>query len=312
MNHRRPNPGELTPDDLFRPEPGPAAGDSAAEATQFLPPMPASPQVYPQQPYPQQQFPPAQPQQPYGQQPPPYPQQGYQQPYGAPAQTAYQQPVGTPAYDDEPPARRGPSTRAIAVGVVAVCAVLGIGMGLLMNGSGSATAGTTGSTATAQSTGSSAASAPAGTDPQAQALWGLLQNAASSRSAVVAAVENIGNCQNLAQAAQDLRQAAQQRRELINQLGQLQVDHLQQGSALADALRTGWTNSAQADEHYANWADANKDSCGHKKHHLGHNEEKQAGDAASGDASRAKATASRLWNAVAAANNLPKRSPLQL
>ncbi|MEZ0065132.1 hypothetical protein ABIA32_001120 [Streptacidiphilus sp. MAP12-20] len=314
MNHRRPNPGELTPDDLFRPESEPTAAyaeqqphhlapEPQAAATQFLPPMPAAPQA------------------PYGQ-----PQQGYEQPYSpyAQQQGGYQDSgsyadggysdggyAGGGYEEEQEPPRSGPSMRAIAIGVVAACAVVGIGMGAMLGGGTSSASPQASGSAVSQPTAAKDGGAAKGISPQAQALSALLDTAANNRQSVVAAVENIKACSGLPQDQQTLTAASQARANLVTQLAALKVDQLQQGAALVDALTRGWQASQQADEHYAAWAAASVGPC-QKHHHPQAGGEGAAGNNASGDATSAKKQASALWNAIAAANSLPAKTYSQL
>jgi hypothetical protein len=188
VNHRRPNPDELTPDDLFRPaDGGPTAGYGAplsepevqSAATQYLPPMPsvpsAEPQSYGAQPgyaAPTQAYQgfPQQPQtaaygRPYEQsQQPPYEQPQYEQAPYEPAQYdqgGYDQGYEQGGYDqggygqyddqgyDDDPHRNRPSMRTLAIAVVAGCAVVGIGLGALLSGGGSSASATAGKGTTA-------------------------------------------------------------------------------------------------------------------------------------------------------------------
>ncbi|WP_051945172.1 hypothetical protein [Streptacidiphilus rugosus] len=314
MNHRRPNPGELTPDDLFRPESEPTAAyaeqlpphpapEHQAAATQFLPPMPPAPQqaAYGQPPaQPQPSYEPPQPQ-PYAaypqQQHGGYQDQGYQD--GGYADGGYQG-------DHEPP-RSGPSMRTIGIGVVAACAVVGIGMGALLSGGGSSSASPKAS-GTAVSQPSAAKGGGQGVSPQAQALSALLETAGSNRASVISAVDDIKHCQGLPQAQQALTAAAQARGNLVTQLAALKVDQLQQGPALVDALTRGWQASQQADQHYAAWAAESVDPC-QKHHHPKAGGDGAAGNTSSGIASSAKSQAAALWNPIAAANHLPSKEP---
>ncbi|MFC1433355.1 hypothetical protein ACEZDB_22170 [Streptacidiphilus sp. N1-3] len=323
MNHRRPSHDELTPEDLFRPEPaqGTTIPGEVVRSSEmpWNSPQPQQPEYYgepqPQAPYQQVQPPaeeastqfmppfPAAPQQSYG---------GYspQQDYGR----GYQPPV-PPQAAPPGPAGRAPrrfSPMVIGIAVVAGCAVLGIGVAAAVSGGGSGT-GTAGSGASASS--SASASSAAGGAPadqaQAQALSDLLKGAANSRSAVVAAVGDIEHCQNLDGAAQDLSAAATSRGQLVQQLEGLQTDKLPDGTELVTALKEGWNASKNADTHYAAWAKQSKSSCDHK-HKPAAGGEKRAGDSASSTATVAKQKASRLWDAIASPTGLPKRSSIQL
>ncbi|MEY9872279.1 hypothetical protein ABH931_001753 [Streptacidiphilus sp. MAP12-33] len=336
MNHRRPNPDEITPDDLFRPDGGPTAAYGAplqpsegqAAATQYLPPMPPAPQAqpYPQATQPMQQSYPAQggfPQQPQpqtqqygGYQQGGYDQPGYDQPRydqgGGYDQGGYDQ-YGDHGSYDEDPHRNRPSMRTLGIAVVAVCAVVGIGLGALLSGGSSGSGAQAGkgpakhgATAGADHTGDKAAQLA-----QATKLSGLLDQAASNRQAVIAAVDAINHCQGLQQDQQTLTTAAQDRANLVTQLGQLQVDALPSGQDLVTKLTAGWNASQQADLHYAAWAAQAAPGC-QKKHHAKQDGEYASAVGASSEATQAKREAAELWNRIAAANNLSPKAYTQL
>ena len=361
LNHRRPSNDELTPDDLFRPEPpqsqhagGNTIPGEVVRSTDMPWNTPAQPEYlggtapvpYQQQQYPPEQYQPEQ-YQPdpyqadayqsaqYQQQPveeastqfmPPFPaepqppqQQGYgsyQPGYGAqpgygqqpqPQQAGYGYQAAPPQAPPAGGARRF-SPRAIAIAVVAACAVVGIAVGAALSGGGGGTAAAAGTGGPSASAGASQQAAGSGVNQaQAQALSDLLKSASNSRASVVAAVYNIQHCQNLDQAAQNLTTAAGMRGQLITQLGTVQTDGLPDGTELVAALKQGWTASQSADTHYAAWAKASAGSCAHKHQPKAGDEERAAGTASS-NATVAKRTASRLWNAIAAKTGLPERA----
>jgi hypothetical protein len=317
---------------VLRPVPQAPAAVPAAEPTEQLPrfdqygggyeaAQPAPPQddfahLYrqdgpqpPQQPQFQQQAPPwqrqpAQPQQQYGQQP------YAQQPYA-------QQPLAAQA-DGPGPGRRKPSPAVLVGIVVAVCAVAGLAAGAVMSGGGdddqaaggSASASASASSSTSAGSLSDGDSAAKG---QAEKLDALLKESGSSRASVISAVSSIQSCQNLGQAASDLRAAATQRQGLVSQLGTLSVDQLPDHEALTDALTKAWNASASADTHYAAWADqaANqKKVC--KSGHARNTGETSAGNRDSGTASQAKKRAVKLWNTIAEKYGLTQRQFTQL
>jgi hypothetical protein len=372
LNQRRHNSSdELTPEDLFRPEPmdgartggtiagevlyssqetlpwagagqPPASGqpeyfgdatavapvpdysrpDGGEASTQFLPPFPAAPTVREWQPQQQQQQPSygggGYQEQPQYEQPHQYQQQPpYQQPqsYQPQPQPGYAPPPPTGGYQDRPqqgrPAARRPSNRMIAVIAVAACAVVGIVSAVALSGGGTSSAATVAPSAST-SAGATAGSAAGGDDKvQAQAMSDLLATASNGRAAVISAVANVSQCQNLGQSQQDLSRAAGLRQQLIQQLDALQVNGLTGGGDLVADLRKGWQESALADQHYAQWAAESKGSCG-KTHKPVAGGPLSQGDASSGRASAAKDKASKLWDAIADQTGLPTRSSTQL
>ncbi|MGV9993922.1 hypothetical protein [Streptomyces sp. NPDC003374] len=253
------------------------------------------------------------------------------QPAGATQQLPrfQQQPAARPAHDPagagfgdvdgDGGGRGGRGTRSrvplIATAGVAIV-VLGVGAGALLAGGeddGSGGKGNTTVSATAPATEGSSPSASA--DParqQAVALDKLLNDSGSSRAAVIKAVADVKNCDNLDQAASGLRDAAEQRKGLVTRLGQLSVDKLPRNAELTAALTSAWRASESADRHYAAWADQahGKKVC--KKGHARSTAETQAGNRQSGVASAQKVKAAQLWNAIAKTYGLTQRQPTQL
>lgn len=200
---------------------------------------------------------------------------------------------------------------AVGIGI----AVLGIGAGALLSGGGD-----TGSKDDKSKTVSATApttqdSASPSTDPakaQAVELDKLLADSSNSRDAVINAVGNVKTCDNLDQAASDLRDAAKQRGELVTRLASLPVDKLPNHAQLTTALTNGWKASASADNHYAAWADQAAGKKGCRKGQARTTGQKQAGDRASGTASTEKEKAAKLWNSIASKYGLTQRARTQL
>jgi hypothetical protein len=237
--------------------------------------------------------------------PPGYQQQaGYQQP-------AYQQ----SGYDPEPEPRRR-STVPVVAALVIGCAVLGLGLSAVMfGGDDDEKEPDTGQPVAASSEAPTTGPSPTPVDPaekQAKALDKLLADSNNSRSAVIRSVENIKVCQNLDQAAADLRDAAAQRRSLVTRLGGLSVDKLPDNAALTAALTKAWQASASADDHYATWAVQVKGKKGCKDGRARNTGQTAQATRASGEATRAKNEASGLWNSIARTYDLTERRSDQL
>ncbi|MFF5440819.1 hypothetical protein [Streptomyces achromogenes] len=304
-------------------QPGPASSD--AEATQYIPPYAAETQIQAPVPAADRQ-PPAEfdnlfrggpaggdgpagstQQLPVVQQPDAYPGPG-PSPY-RPAQ---------PSYDHGPEDGGGrrrsrvPLIAAAAVGLI----VVGVGAGALLSSGGGdgKDAGGDDTPVVASSPAGSESASPSA-DParqQAVELDKLLADSGSSRAAVVQAVADVRKCDNLDQAAADLRDAARQRGELVTRLNKLPTDKLHSQGHLRDALTRAWQASAAADNHYAAWADQVK---GHKGCHKGQARstgETQAGNRESKTATEQKGKAAPLWNAIARQYGLTQRQPTQL
>ncbi|WP_324838200.1 Stk1 family PASTA domain-containing Ser/Thr kinase [Streptomyces sp. CB01373] len=147
-------------------------------------------------------------------------------------------------------------------------------------------------------------------EAQAKSLDALLQSSNSSRTSVIDAVAAIKQCSNLAGSATTLRTAASQRDDLVTKLSELTFDKLPNHGDLVAQLTAAWKASANADNHYADWADqtAGADGC-----HDGHaaNDPDQ-GNAASEQATLAKKKAAALWNPIAQQYGLPQRQFTEL
>ncbi|WP_406330907.1 hypothetical protein [Streptomyces sp. NBC_00203] len=293
-------------DSLFRSEPeGPAS-------TQQLP-----------------RFDPSAPEPPYGAQAP----YGAQPSQGAPGAYGAQAPYGahTPgAPGGRAAARRGgapdgdggggrggrgrsrvPVIAAVGIGI----AVLGIGAGALLSGGGDNGSKDDKSKTVSATAPTTQDSASPSTDPakaQAVELDKLLADSSNSRDAVINAVADVKACDNLGQAASDLRDAAKQRGELVTRLASLPVDKLPNHAELTTALTNGWKASASADNHYAAWADQVAGKKGCRKGHARTTGQTQAGNRASGTASTAKEKAAKLWNSIASTYGLTQRARTQL
>ncbi|WP_198944168.1 hypothetical protein [Streptomyces sp. CB03234] len=246
------------------------------------------------------------------------PHQQSRPPYQAQAQ-APQAPQPVPPYQEpyREPAPRRQSKLPLIAAVVVGCAVLGLGAGALLSGGEDDKKGTSDNTgvAAASSPTPGAGSSQAAPDPartQAEALDKLLADSNNSRDTVIRSVENIKRCQNLDQAATDLRGAAGQRRELVTRLQGLAVDKLPDHAELSSALTRAWQASASADDHYAAWAGEVKGKKGCKGGKARSTDRFAQGNAASGEATAAKKQASELWNGIAGTYGLTSRQPQQL
>ncbi|QEV18677.1 hypothetical protein [Streptomyces alboniger] len=236
----------------------------------------------------------------------------FESPAAAPAPA----PAAAPAHGGGHGGRRSrtgskvPLIAAIGVGI----AVLGVGAGALLSSGG-------GDDAEADDSKPVSAPAPADERPsptadpakaQAVALDKLLADSNNSRDMVIAAVRNVGKCQNLSQSATDLRAAAKQRNGLVTRLAGLKVDKLPANDLLTSSLNRAWKASASADNHYAAWADQVAGKKGCRKGHARSTPQQGAGNRASGQATSAKEQAANHWNAIARKYGLTTREKSQL
>lgn len=275
----RPPPAEF--DNLFR-------SDEPAGATQQMP-----------------RFDPGQ--QPPQYQGPPQPQQSYQQP------PPYNGPEDGPAGDGREERRKRPAHVPLIAAVVVGCAVIGLGAGALLSG-GDDDKDSKEPVASASSPAAqpSSKAAPDPAKPQAEELDKLLADSNNSRAAVISAVEKTKTCTNLDKAVSDLKGAAQQRRDLVTRLKGLSVDKLPDNGELTASLTRAWQASASADDHYAAWATQAKSKkvCKHGKART--TSQMQAASVQSGEASKAKREASKLWNTIAKKYGLTEREATAL
>ncbi|WP_250405151.1 hypothetical protein [Streptomyces cellostaticus] len=226
-----------------------------------------------------------------------------------PAQPSYEQPLD----DDRGRGDRSrvPLIAAVGVGIV----VLGVGAGALLSSGGGDKGGDDKPVAASAPATQDSPSAAESTDPaeqQAIALDKLLADSGSSRASVIQAVANVKQCNNLGQAATDLRDAAKQRNGLVTRLGKLPVDKLPANAELTAALTKAWQASAAADTNYAAWADQVGGKKGCHKGHARVTGQTQAGNRESGTASAQKVRAAALWNTIAKKYGLTQRQPTQL
>ncbi|MFP1626402.1 hypothetical protein ACLB9X_14780 [Streptomyces sp. 5K101] len=230
---------------------------------------------------------------------------------------AHQQPghAGhTSRYDDEPVTRRRSIVPVVAALVIG-CAVLGLGVGAVMSGGDDDKDPVpdenvaVGTPAPSQS---ASGKAPDPAEPQAKELDKLLADSNNSRAAVIRSVENIKVCKNLDQAVTDLKGAAAQRRSLVTRLDGLTVDKLPDNAALTSALTKAWQASASADDHYAAWAQQVKGKKGCKDGKARVTAQTAQGNRASGEATKAKNEAAKLWNSIARTYGLTERRSEQL
>jgi hypothetical protein len=205
-----------------------------------------------------------------------------------------------------------PVIAAVGIGI----AVLGVGAGALLAGGGGGDddGGDNNKTVAASAPATDGSASPSADPARAQAveLDKLLADSGNSRSTVINAVADVKGCDNLAQAAKDLRDAAKQRNQLVTRLSGITVDKLPDHAALTTALTKAWQASASADDHYAAWADQTAGKKGCKKGQARVTGQTQAGNRASGVASAEKTKAAQLWNGIAKKYGLTERQPTQL
>ena len=90
------------------------------------------------------------------------------------------------------------------------------------------------------------------------------------------------------------------------------MDKLPNHEELATSLTRAWQASAAADDHYADWADQSQHRKNCKGGHARKTEAAAQANRSSGDATKAKNSASKLWNTIATKYGLTKRASTDL
>jgi hypothetical protein len=155
-------------------------------------------------------------------------------------------------------------------------------------------------------------STTAAAELQATTLSSLLQNSAQDRSQIVAAVNQITSCGDLASAQETLDQAASSRQNLLSQLGQLQLGALPNSSQLTQSLQAAWQASLDADNSYAAYAGDEMSNFNGCTPNDPNDQNAQAAASSDAQATTAKTEFTSLWNPIAQTYNLPQWQPTQL
>ncbi|MBY8881362.1 hypothetical protein [Actinacidiphila acidipaludis] len=144
-----------------------------------------------------------------------------------------------------------------------------------------------------------------GEQSQAAAVDQLLQKNAQTRAAVGAAVASVMKCESLSRSADVFQQAAASRRDLLQQLSDLGVDAVPGGSDAVSSLNTAWTDSAEADDRFQEWADGLAgDGC--DKNTTANAPAFQQAQQASDRATAEKKSFVALWNPIADRDSLTR------
>ncbi|MFD6419157.1 hypothetical protein ACFWEG_22935, partial [Streptomyces sp. NPDC060194] len=217
--------------------------------------------------------------------------------------------------------RRAPSRLPMFAAVGIAIAVVGVGAGALLSTGGDDDGGqddqapVSASAPAAPAPSGSASASPSG-DPvakgQAAELDALLLDSNDSRASVIASVGKIRACQDLGTAAKDLRAAAGERNSLVTRLDGVEIGKLPSNVDLKASLRKAWQASAEADNHYAAWADQMAGKRGCKKGKARNTPQTAQAEAASGRATQAKERAAYLWNMIAKEHGLTTHTKEEL
>ncbi|MQS07279.1 hypothetical protein FNX48_008870 [Streptomyces sp. IF17] len=151
---------------------------------------------------------------------------------------------------------------------------------------------------------------PAAVAARAEALSELLEESAGSREAVVAAVGRIEECKKLKEAAETLRGAAGERTSQVMRLHGMSLDGLPEHRELSRALTEAWEASADADDRYADWAlevrEDRRRMC--RRGETRRTDNTAEAERAGAEATAAKERAAELWNPIAREYGLPERT----
>ncbi|QMU74568.1 hypothetical protein GXW83_00975 [Streptacidiphilus sp. PB12-B1b] len=181
--------------------------------------------------------------------------------------------------------------------------------------SGSSAVGTTTQQDQEQGNGTGTGSpSPDGAQQQAAAIDQLLSQNDGTRSQVTDAVNDVDNCTSGGDLSNDvsaLQQAAQTRQDLLSQLGALDVSALPGGDQVVSDLKQAWTESIQADQAFASWAqDVQNGSCGSSG--ADHTSNWDAADDDSRQATADKQAFVTVWTPIAQQYGLTVRTADQL
>jgi hypothetical protein len=220
----------------------------------------------------------------------------------AQAQTAATTPATIPAAT--PANRPGPSRGALVLGVVAVAVGI-LAIVLVTTSRGAAAPGAQPPGGGVQTTASPAGGSDQDEQQEAQAISDLLGKSSSSRSLVSTAVyHEVGDCSQVSQGAADLRTAASDRGKEREDAEALDVDAIGGGAQMKTVLVAALQYSYDADEAYAQWAEAVEDSgsCSGQAPSDSHS---KAGDTYSGDATTQKNAFLKDWQPIASSYGFP-------
>lgn len=221
-----------------------------------------------------------------------YPQQ--QPPFGGPGGDGY-----------EPlPERPGRSRAPLVIGgVVVVVAAVGLYLGLSGGNSNKPQA-----RPTVSATGTVTHQTP---QQEADALYQLVSQAKTLRSEINGGVSELMACK-ISDAQTDIGNSVTGRQQALAQLQKLDVSKIDGGADVVAALKTAWTDSYTSDSDYGKAADdfANGAPC--NKSALQKDANLKAANSGSGDSTRAKADAAKLWNDTMTKYNEPEISGSQL
>jgi hypothetical protein len=137
-----------------------------------------------------------------------------------------------------------------------------------------------------------------GADAQAATINGILSWSGRTRSALYAALNDLDECRNPADATTKLRTVAAGRTQQIGSLHHLEVSALPNGESLRDTLVQALNASFQADQAFIRWGITEQSTCRHDSNY-------RQGMAYSHTATATKADFLSGWNPLAPRYGLP-------
>ena len=222
---------------------------------------------------------------------PGYPQPEYGQGYPPP---------GGP-YDEygQSPHKDGKSNRTLLLVVGGLVAIALLAVGYVTFSGGGGSGGPSSPVADKSSKGSQ------GGDPhdQASAVNAILDDSLKSREQLNGAIGQAEKCNGLDGAISVMQQVQTDRQSQIDKTKALNVDKLDNGPQLRDALNKAISVSLDVDKAYLSWAQASKGCHGHTKA----NDDVRHGQELSTDATNAKKDFAKLWDPVAEKEGFNKR-----
>lgn len=143
---------------------------------------------------------------------------------------------------------------------------------------------------------------------QAAAVDRVLSASAASRRKLVAAIQQVSGCDNLARAMQRMQEVGYERQQQLAEVADLDLSALRDGERLRQLLSDALTYSLEADRGYVRWAQAAAiGTCPNSGA-----EHRADGDRASHLAGQSKIAFLSVWNPIAARYGLPTRTRAEI
>lgn len=157
-------------------------------------------------------------------------------------------------------------------------------------------------------------SAPPGSSEEAReqalAIDDLLEESGPSRRRLRPAIEKVLSCSDVDTGIETIEDVTRERTEQVERAGKLSVDALPNGADIKDALVKALRASLRADKSYLRWAD--RFGAAGCRGRANGDPDYDAGQAASREATSAKAEFVEIWNPIAQEEGLPERTDREI